>query len=120
MSIATRIKDARTQAHLTQLQVATAMRVSAMSPSRWETGANKPRRSQLVALAKVLGTTVEELTQDEDAAAATSRAADILTAVLQAALRSATSENANANDRRRRQVPISVDRRAGDRRAVSA
>lgn len=115
MSIANRIQDARKRANLTQFQLAQKVGVSAMTPSRWETGASKPRRRQVVAVAEALGITVEELTQDE-AEAAMARAAEELAAVIHAALRGALSENRKWHDRRQAQAPISVERR----RAVSA
>lgn len=115
MSIANRIQDARKRANLTQFELAQRVGVSAMTPSRWETGASRPRHRQVVAVAEALGVTVEELTQDE-AEAAMARAAEELAAVIQAAFRGALSENRRTYDRRQRQVPISVDRR----RAVSA
>lgn len=116
MSIGTRIRDARQAAGMTQEQLARAIQVTTATPSRWESDRNRPYPRLLCAIAEALGVPISQLTQDDDAEAATARAADILATAIQAALRSALSENRQWHDRRQTQAPVDVERR----RLVSA
>lgn len=55
------IKEARTQAGLTVIEVAKAMNVSEVCVYQWEAGDTKPRTDKLVKLAELFGVTVDEL-----------------------------------------------------------
>lgn len=117
MTTAAWIRKARHAAGFTQEELARQVGRGVRNVPDWESGKRVPRAKTLRRISEVTGASLDELAQDDDAAAATSRAADLLAAVFQAALRSANSES--RNDRRRSQAPISVDRRDGDRRALS-
>jgi class 3 adenylate cyclase len=56
-----RIKERRTRLRLTQADVANALQISAQAVSKWERGENAPDISILVALARLLGVSVEWL-----------------------------------------------------------
>ena len=61
MSIAKRIKAARIEKNMTQLQLADAMGVSYQAVSNWERGNSMPDISKLADLCSTLGLTVNEL-----------------------------------------------------------
>ena len=60
-----KIKELRLKAGLTQVQLAKKMNVDQAAVSRWETGETKPLRKCHKKLAKVLGSTLEELYKEE-------------------------------------------------------
>lgn len=66
MSIAKRIKQARIDKNMTQLQLADAMGVSYQAVSNWERGNSMPDISKLADLCTTLGLTVNELLGMED------------------------------------------------------
>lgn len=75
MSIAKRIKQARIEKNMTQLQLADAMGVSYQAVSNWERGNSMPDISKLADLCQTLGITVNELLgMEEPAAAAVTKA----------------------------------------------
>ena len=59
--IGRKIKAAREGAGLTQEDLAERMEVSRQAVSKWEVGASDPSTSNLFALAKLFGVSVEEL-----------------------------------------------------------
>lgn len=59
--VGTRLQDARRTAALTQDEVATALRVTSESVSRWENGKNAPPITQVVHLAKLYDVSVDWL-----------------------------------------------------------
>lgn len=59
------IKELRTRANMTQVQLAKKMNVDQSTVSLWETGKTFPVRKLHKKLAKVLGCTVDELTKEE-------------------------------------------------------
>ena len=61
MPIETTIRQLRQARGLTQEQVARALGVSAPAVSKWETGASLPEVTLLPALARLLGTDLNEL-----------------------------------------------------------
>ena len=61
MPIETTIRQLRQARGLTQEQVARALGVSAPAVSKWETGASLPEITLLPALARLLGTDLNEL-----------------------------------------------------------
>ncbi len=61
MQIAKRIKKARIDQNMTQLQLADAMGVSYQAVSNWERGNSMPDISKLTDLCSTLGLTVNEL-----------------------------------------------------------
>ena len=61
MQIAKRIKQARIDKNMTQLQLADAMGVSYQAVSNWERGNSMPDISKLTDLCSTLGLTVDEL-----------------------------------------------------------
>lgn len=70
MSIAKRIKQARIDKNMTQLQLADAMGVSYQAVSNWERGNSMPDISKLADLCNALDLTVNELLGVEEPAAA--------------------------------------------------
>jgi len=62
MTLAARIKAARTDAGLSQEKVAEAMNVSRQAVAKWESGQSAPSTANLIRLAALLGTTVDALT----------------------------------------------------------
>ena len=66
MSIAKRIKQARIDKNMTQLQLADAMGVSYQAVSNWERGNSMPDISKLADLCATLDLTVNELLGMED------------------------------------------------------
>lgn len=66
ISVGARIAEARRAKGLTQGQLAQAIGASSnMAVSRWERGEIRPSAGHAIALARVLGTTVEALLADE-------------------------------------------------------
>lgn len=66
ISVGARIAEARRAKGLTQGQLAQAIGASSnMAVSRWERGEIRPSATHAVALARALGTTVEELLAEE-------------------------------------------------------
>ena len=61
------MKKAREAAGLSKIKVARAVGVCWLTYHRWESGKFQPRADQLVRLAAALGTTTEELLQEEAA-----------------------------------------------------
>ena len=55
------LRDLRTGCKMTQEFVAETLGVSRQAVSKWESGENDPSTSNLIALAKLYGTTVEEI-----------------------------------------------------------
>ena len=55
------IKEHRTSRKMTQEFVAESLGVSRQAVSKWESGASDPSTSNLIALAKLFGVSVEEL-----------------------------------------------------------
>jgi len=62
-SLGEALKELRTKAKMTQEFVAETIGVSRQAVSKWESGENDPSTSNLIALAKLYGTTVEEILQ---------------------------------------------------------
>lgn len=58
------LKRRRTECRMTQEFVAEALGVSRQVVSKWESGASDPSTANLIALAKLLGTTPEELLKE--------------------------------------------------------
>ncbi|MDD6037603.1 MAG: helix-turn-helix transcriptional regulator [bacterium] len=58
------IKQHRMECQMTQEFVAEALGVSRQAVSKWESGASDPSTSNLAALAKLYGTTAEELLRE--------------------------------------------------------
>ena len=58
------MSELRIARKLTQDDVANALHVDRSTVAKWETGAAKPRADKLLALAKLLGCTMEELMAD--------------------------------------------------------
>lgn len=58
------LKRRRTECKMTQEFVAEALGVSRQAVSKWESGASDPSTTNLIALAKLLGTTPEELLKE--------------------------------------------------------
>ena len=58
------IKEHRTQCKMTQEFVAEALGVSRQAVSKWENGTSDPSTSNLIALAKLLGISAEELLRE--------------------------------------------------------
>ena len=58
------LKRRRTECRMTQEFVAEALGVSRQAVSKWESGASDPSTANLIALAKLLGTTPEELLKE--------------------------------------------------------
>ncbi len=58
------LKRRRTEGRMTQEFVAEALGVSRQAVSKWESGASDPSTANLIALAKLLGTTPEELLKE--------------------------------------------------------
>lgn len=61
------IKALRTQAHLSQEQLAEQLHVSRQAVTKWETGAGTPDVENLRALAALFGTSLDELLEDDGA-----------------------------------------------------
>ena len=57
-------KRRRTECKMTQEFVAEALGVSRQAVSKWESGASDPSTANLIALAKLFGTTPEELLKE--------------------------------------------------------
>lgn len=62
-SLAEALKEHRTQCKMTQEFVAEAIGVSRQAVSKWENGVSDPSTTNLIALAKLYGVSVEELLQ---------------------------------------------------------
>ena len=58
------LKQHRTSCKMTQEFVAEALGVSRQAVSKWESGASDPSTANLIALAKLFGTTPEELLKE--------------------------------------------------------
>ena len=58
------LKKHRTDCNMTQEFVAEALGVSRQAVSKWESGASDPSTANLIALAKLFGTTPEELLKE--------------------------------------------------------
>lgn len=58
------LKRRRTECKMTQEFVAEALGVSRQAVSKWESGASDPSTTNLIALAKLFGTTPEELLKE--------------------------------------------------------
>ncbi len=58
------LKRRRTECRMTQEFVAEALGVSRQAVSKWESGASDPGTANLIALAKLFGTTPEELLKE--------------------------------------------------------
>ena len=58
------LKRRRTECRMTQEFVAEALGVSRQAVSKWESGASDPSTANLIALAKLIGTTPEELLKE--------------------------------------------------------
>ena len=58
------LKRRRTECKMTQEFVAEALGVSRQAVSKWESGASDPSPANLIALAKLFGTTPEELLKE--------------------------------------------------------
>ena len=61
MQIGPRIQTLRRSRGWTQEQLAQALKVSRQAVSKWESGASDPSTANLIALAKLYHTTVEEI-----------------------------------------------------------
>ena len=59
-----RLREHRTRCKMTQEFVADSLGVSRQAVSKWENGTSDPSTSNLMALAKLYGITVEELLKD--------------------------------------------------------
>ena len=59
------LKERRIKAGLTQQEVGDRVGVGTSTVGMWESGANQPRASTLISLAKLFGCTVDELLGDE-------------------------------------------------------
>ena len=55
------IKESRTRCNMSQEFVAESLGISRQAVSKWESGASDPSTSNLIALAKLFGVSVEEL-----------------------------------------------------------
>ena len=60
-SLGEALRDLRTGCRMTQEFVAETIGVSRQAVSKWESGENDPSTSNLISLAKLYGTTVEEI-----------------------------------------------------------
>jgi transcriptional regulator with XRE-family HTH domain len=58
------LKHFRKSAGLTQGSLAKALKISRSTVAMWESGVSKPRADKLVALAKLLDCTVDDLLKD--------------------------------------------------------
>ena len=58
------LKRRRTECRMTQKFVAEALGVSRQAVSKWESGASDPSTANLIALAKLFGSTPEELLKE--------------------------------------------------------
>lgn len=58
------LKEHRTRCHMTQEFVAESLGVSRQAVSKWENGSSDPSTSNLFALAKLYGVSMEELLRD--------------------------------------------------------
>lgn len=63
-SLGETLKDYRTRCHMTQEFVAESLGVSRQAVSKWENGTSDPSTSNLFALAKLYGVSVEELLRE--------------------------------------------------------
>lgn len=63
-SLGEALKEHRTRCHMTQEFVAEHLGVSRQAVSKWENGTSDPSTSNLLALAKLYGISVEELLKD--------------------------------------------------------
>lgn len=63
-SLGETLKEHRTRCHMTQEFVAESLGVSRQAVSKWENGTSDPSTSNLFALAKLYGVSVEELLRD--------------------------------------------------------
>lgn len=63
-SLGETLKEYRTNCKMTQEFVAESLGVSRQAVSKWESGASDPSTSNLFALAKLFGVSVEELLKD--------------------------------------------------------
>ena len=63
-SLGEAIKEHRTQCKMTQEFVAETLGVSRQAVSKWESGTSDPSTSNLVALAKLYGTSAEDLLKE--------------------------------------------------------
>ena len=64
MALHENIRARRTQLKLSQEYVAEKLGVSRQAVSKWESGASDPSTANLIALAKLFGTTPEELLKE--------------------------------------------------------
>lgn len=64
LSLGETLKAHRTRCHMTQEFVAESIGVSRQAVSKWENGTSDPSTSNLFALAKLYGVSVEELLRD--------------------------------------------------------
>ena len=63
-SLGEALKENRIRCQMTQEFVAEALGVSRQAVSKWESGASDPSTANLIALAKLFGTTPEELLKE--------------------------------------------------------
>ena len=63
-SIGQTIKKLRKERNLTQEELAEQLNVTAQAVSKWENGTSDPSTSNLFALAKLFGVSVEDLLKD--------------------------------------------------------
>lgn len=59
-------KNARIRAGLTQEEVAEKLKIDQSAISLWETGRNGPKVSRLPEIAKLFGTTIDELLKEDN------------------------------------------------------
>ena len=60
------LKNARIRAGLTQEEVAEKLKIDQSAISLWETGRNGPKVSRLPEIAKLFGTTIDELLKEDE------------------------------------------------------
>jgi len=68
MTLGSKIKKARTEANLTQKDLAEQLSVTFQTVSKWEGGVTEPDLATLRSLAKILGVSLEYLVSEEDEA----------------------------------------------------
>lgn len=108
MELHERIRQARVDQGMTQHSLALAVGVSLRTPNRWESGASRPRSSQIPALAAALGKDVAYFEAD-DAEADRVRVREEVAALFMDRLMSALScaavdDSWNGVDRRHHQA----------------
>ncbi len=66
MEIGTRIKQLRTEKHLSQEALANALHLSRQAVTKWENNTSMPSTANLIALCSVLGVSLEEITSEKE------------------------------------------------------